>query len=94
MSGTQISTHILMGFVAEAFPVMVFTKQMPDGTRRFMEIVEATGIKDGAVQAHTLFRFDNEKFVQAGGISDNLADTLMENGADMTSVNRYKEVQT
>lgn len=94
MSGTQISTHILMGFVAEAFPVMVFTKQMPDGTRRFMEIVEATGIEDGAVQAHTLFRFDNEKFVQTGGISDNLADTLMENGADMTSVNRYKEVQT
>jgi pilus assembly protein CpaF len=94
MSGTQISTSILMGFVAEAFPVMVFTKQMPDGTRRFMEIVEATGLKDGAVQAHTLFRFDNGKFVQAGGISDNLADTLMENGADMTSIIRYKEVQT
>ena len=41
MSGTNISTNILMGFVAEAFPVMVFKKQMPDGTRRIMEIVEA-----------------------------------------------------
>jgi len=94
MSGTQISTHILMGFVAEAFPVMVFTKQMPDGTRRFMEIVEATGVRDGVVQAHTLFRFENGNFVQAGGISDSLSDTLMENGADITSVNRYKEAQT
>jgi pilus assembly protein CpaF len=51
MSGTNISTHILMGFVAEAFPIMVFKKQMPDGTRRIMEIVEATGVQNGAVQA-------------------------------------------
>ena len=92
MSGTNISTNILMGFVAEAFPVMVFKKQMPDGTRRIMEIVEATGVRDGAVQARTLFRFEEGRFVQTGGISDSLAATLLENGAPVTSVGRFKVV--
>ena len=94
MSGTHISTDILMGFVAEAFPVMVFTKQMPDGTRRFMEIVEATGVRGGAVQARTLFRFENGQFVQMGGISDSLVMTLLENGAPVASVDRFKVVRS
>lgn len=93
MSGTNISTNILMGFVAEAFPIMVFKKQMPDGTRRIMEIVEATGVKDGVVQARTLFRFEGGKFVQTGGISESLADTLLENGADPAAVSGYKVVR-
>lgn len=96
MSGSHISTNILMGFVVEAFPVMVYKKQMPDGTRRIMEIVEATGVRDGMVQANTLFRFEAETsgFVQAGGISESLADTLLENGADKTAVARFREVRT
>ncbi len=93
MSGTNISTGILMGFVAEAFPVMVFKKQMQDGTRRIMEIVEAAGVKDGVVQARTLFRFDNGNFVQTGSISESLADTLLENGADPAAVSGFKVVR-
>lgn len=96
MSGTNISTNILMAFVAEAFPVMVFKRQFPDGTRRIMEIVEATGVRDGAVQAHTLYRFDAEtgKFLQVDGISDSLADTLLENGANAAAVAQFREVRT
>lgn len=94
MSGTHIFTNILMGFVVEAFPIMVFKKQMPDGTRRIMEIVEATGVRDGVVQARTLFRFEDEKFVQTGSISDSLAGMLLENGAPATAVGRYKVVMT
>ena len=96
MSGTNISTNILMGFVAEAFPVMVFKRQFPDGTRRIMEIVEATGVRDGVVQAHTLYRFEAEtgKFLQVGGVSDSLADTLLENGANATAVAQFREVRT
>lgn len=92
MSGTNISTNILMDFVAEAFPIMVFKRQFPDGTRRIMEIVEATGVRDGVVQAHTLFRFENGQFVQMGGISDSLAMTLLENGAPAASVGGVKVV--
>lgn len=97
MSGTNITTNILMSFVAEAFPVMVFKRQFPDGTRRIMEIVEATGVKDGMVQASTLFRFETDRdkgmFVRVNGISDGLADVLRENGADKTTVGRLKEVR-
>jgi pilus assembly protein CpaF len=92
MSGTNISTNILIGFVAEAFPIMVFKRQFPDGTRRIMEIVEATGVWDGVVQARTLFRFEDGQFVQMGGISDSLAMTLLENGAPAASVGRFKVV--
>ena len=92
MSGTNISTNILIGFVAEAFPIMVFKRQFPDGTRRIMEIVEATGVRDGVVQARTLFRFEDGQFVQMGGISDSLAMTLLENGAPAASVGRFKVV--
>jgi pilus assembly protein CpaF len=92
MSGTNISTNILIGFVAEAFPIMVFKRQFPDGTRRIMEIVEATGVRDGVVQARTLFRFEDGQFVQMDGISDSLAMTLLENGAPAASVGRFKVV--
>jgi pilus assembly protein CpaF len=82
--------------VVEAFPVMVFKRQFPDGTRRIMEIVEATGVRDGVVQAHTLYRFEAEtgKFMQVGGVSGGLADTLLENGASAATVAKLQEVQT
>ena len=84
MSVTNISTPILMGFVVEAFPIMVFKKQMADGTRRIMEIVEATGIEDGVVQATTLYRFDIEtqQHLHVGVISDHLAQQLLDDGVD------------
>jgi pilus assembly protein CpaF len=96
MSGTNISTNILMAFVTEAFPVMVFKRQFLDGTRRIMEIAEATGVRDGVVQAHTLYRFEAEtgKFMQVGGVSRGLADTLLENGANAATVAKLQEVQT
>lgn len=98
MSGTAIATNILISFVAEAFPLMVFKKQAEDGTRRIMEIVEATGVHDGVVQANTLYRFEQDgetgEFVRVNGISDSLADTLRENGADKAAVAHFKEAIT
>lgn len=98
MSGTAITTNVLMSFIVEAFPLMIFKKQMPDGTRRIMEIIEATDVQDGVVQANTLYRFkaDGEtgEFVRVNGISTALADVLRENGADKSAVDRYREVQT
>jgi len=84
-----------MRFVAEAFPVMVFKRQFSDGTRRIMEIVEATGVKDGQVQANSLYRFETDgKFKKVNGISNSLMEVLLENGADKTAVNRFGEVGT
>lgn len=98
MSGTNINTEILLSFIVEAFPVMVFKRQFPDGTRRMMEIVEATGIREGTVQAKTLFRFEPDKgegrFTRVHGISDGLAEILRDNGSDKAAVDRFKEVET
>ena len=98
MSGTSIATNILMSFVIEAFPIMVYKKQMQNGTRRMMEIIEAVGIKNGAVQANTLYRFEPcgeaGDFVRVNGISDALAEMLRENGADKAAVDQFREVQT
>jgi pilus assembly protein CpaF len=94
MSGTNINTNILLGFVVEAFPLMVFKRQFPDGTRRVMEIVEATGIDNGVVQANTLYRFEAEtgEYIREHGVSDELAETLRGNGADKTAISRFREV--
>jgi pilus assembly protein CpaF len=94
MSGTNISTAILLGFVVEAFPVMVFKRQFPDGIRRMMEIVEATGVTDGVVHANTLYRYEmgTGEYVRVSGISDNLVETLRENGADNETIARFREV--
>lgn len=98
MSGTNINTEILLSFIVEAFPVMVFKRQFPDGTRRMMEIVEAAGIREGKVQANTLFRFEPDeeegRFNRIHGISDGLAEILRENGAAKAAIDRFREVET
>ncbi|MGI5849916.1 MAG: CpaF family protein [Christensenellales bacterium] len=96
MSNTNISTAVLLSFVVEAFPVMVFKRQFPNGTRRVMEIVEATGIQSGVVQANTLYRFDAEtdEYVREHGVSDELAEILRSNGADKAAIDRFREVKT
>jgi pilus assembly protein CpaF len=96
MSGTLISTGILLGLIVEAFPVMIFKRQFPDGTRRMMEIVEATGVMDGAVQANTLYRFETEgesngSYMRVSGISDGLAETLRDCGASNEEIVYFKE---
>ena len=96
MSGTSINTNILMSFLVEAFPIMVFKRQFPNGIRRIMEIVEATDVKDGKVKATTLFRYDMQKqeYLKENNISKSLAEVLRENSADRTAVLRYMEVKT
>lgn len=93
MSGTGIDTNILMSFVVEAFPIMVFKRQFPDGTRRTMEIVEATGVKDGVVKARTLYQYDmkRQQYAKVNGISDALVNVLRENGADCEAIDHFRE---
>ena len=49
-----------------AWPIIVFTKQLKDNTRKIMEIFEATGQKDGRVVGHTLYRFHVEDTIRDG----------------------------
>ena len=96
MSGTAINTHILMSFVVEAFPIMVFKRQFSDGTRRIIEIVEAVGANDGIVKANTLYRYDMQKqeYLKENDISEALMEVLQENGADKEDILHFTEVET
>ena len=91
MSGTKIEDATLMQLITEAFPIMVFKKQLPNGKRKIMEIVEATGTKDSDVQATTLFRYDveTEEHKKVGVISDTLAQRLLDDSVDKKELSRF-----
>lgn len=95
MRDTHISDHLLLEMIVEAFPIIVHKKKLPDGSRRFMEVFEATGTDGNQVTGQTLYRFhvtDNKvgpdgkvqvigRHDKVHGISKNLAQTMLDNGA-------------
>ncbi len=91
MAVTAIPPHIILSFIAEAFPIMVFKKQMPDGSRRVMEIVEALGVWDGSMRTQTLYRYDQQSggHKQVHPISEALAQSLLENDAPMEKIETF-----
>lgn len=84
----------LMKMMIEAFPIIIYQKQLDDGSRRIMRIIEAERYKEGEIIYRTLWRFvvedtvtDDEGFSRIEGhhervasISDALYDELIENG--------------
>jgi pilus assembly protein CpaF len=95
MSGTELEDATLMKFIVEAFPIMVYKKQLANGERRIMEIIEAIGLKDGEVDATTLFKYNMEtqNHEHVGGISDALAQRLLDDGVDEKTVEKYSNVK-
>ncbi|WP_207729285.1 hypothetical protein [Clostridium sp. 'deep sea'] len=41
MSGTKLSEELLMRLIISAFPIMVFKAQLPDSSRKYMQVFEA-----------------------------------------------------
>lgn len=91
----NLNDNVLMEIMVEAFPIIVFTKQMEDGTRKIIEIIEAQGYKNDELQYQTLFDYhvtDNRRdprtgsiqitgcYRRRGFISDNLCTTFLNNG--------------
>jgi len=89
----DIADDTLMSLVTEAFPIVVFTKQLENKQRKMMEIMECEILLDGTRSFRTLFRFDitenhleGDKFIIHGrhqrvqGISQSLQKRFMENG--------------
>jgi pilus assembly protein CpaF len=56
-AGTTLSEERLLKNIVEAFPIMLFKMQLPDGSRKYVEIFEATGTVGGEVIGNTLFKF-------------------------------------
>ena len=105
----DMSDQTLMDYVTEAYPIVVFCKQLENKQRRMMDIQECEILPDGTRQFRPLFqyiitenRMEDGKFVieghhkQVNTISDSLAKRLLENGMPQTVIERLrgKEEQT
>ncbi len=107
MSGIRLSEELMMKLIISAFPIMVFKKQLPDKTRKYMKIIEAEDFCDGRVRGRTLFKFvitGKEKTEDGKGIkrmlgyhkkirpiSNKLANRLLENGADIDILKKFAQ---
>lgn len=90
----DMADDTLMGLVTEAFPIVVFAKQLEDKKRRIMEVMECEIQPDGTRNYRTLYRFNiTENRVEDGkfiiingqhrpvqGISSSLQKRFLENG--------------
>ena len=104
----DMSDATLMDYVTEAYPIVVFCKQLENKQRRMMEIQECEILPDGTRRFRPLFqyvitenRMEDGKFIieghheQVNTISDSLAKRLLENGMPQAVIEslRRKEAQ-
>lgn len=96
----DIADNTLMSLVTEAFPIVVFTKQLENKERKVMEISECEILPDGTRKFRTLFHFnikenrmENGKFhingthEQVSPVSESLRRRLLENGMPQQELN-------
>lgn len=103
-AGTSLSEERLLKNIVEAFPIMLFKMQLPDKSRKYMEVYEATGVKNGEVTGNTLYKYLVEHYERdvlgritkvvgshkrIGGISSALAEKLLVGGVPQTEIQRF-----
>ncbi len=101
----DMSDDTLMQYVTEAYPIIVFCKQLENRQRRLMEIMECEILEDGTRKYRTLYqyvikenKYEDGKFIIEGchekqnGISNSLAKRLLENGMTVSEIGKLKEV--
>lgn len=89
----DIADETLMALVTEAFPIIVFTKQLEDKSRKIMEVMECKIRPDASREFQTLFHYDitenrvkDNKLIIRGihqkvnPVSDSLKKRFLENG--------------
>lgn len=105
-AGTSLSEERLLKNIVEAFPVMVFKMQLPDRSRKYMEIYEATGVKNGEVTGTMLYKYAVDHYERddqgritkvigshqrIGDISPALAERLLIGGVPVNEIRRFSE---
>jgi len=99
----DMSDQTLMDYVTEAYPIVVFCKQLENKQRRMMEIQECEILPDGRRNFRPLFQYiisenrvEKGKFIieghheQVNVISDSLAKRFLENGMPQTVLNQIR----
>lgn len=96
---------VLLSYAVEAFPIIVYLKQLPDKSRRCMEILQGNGVHHGRAECSTLFRYvvdDNVAdrdgkvkvqghFERCGVLSKRVARILLNNGAPRKLIMPFME---
>lgn len=105
-AGTSLSEERLLKNIVEAFPVMVFKRQLPDKSRKYMEVFEATGVQNGEVTGNILYQYvvdhyerDSEGRItkvignhrRMGNISPALIERLLIGGVPEKEIRRFGE---
>ena len=54
----NMADEILMQIMVEAYPVIVFTKQLEDGSRKIMQIIEGEDYREGRLFYRPLYQYD------------------------------------
>ena len=102
----DMSDQTLMDYVTEAYPIVIFCKQLENKQRRMMEIQECEILPDGTRKYRPLFqyiinenRIEDGKFIIEGyhkkvnSISDSLAKRLLENGMPQNELNKLQGLE-
>lgn len=100
----DMSDETLMSYVTEAYPIVVFCKQLENRQRRLMEIMECEVLNDGTRNFRTLFQYHitentimDGKFLIKGyhekvsGISEGLCKRFLENGMSQEVLDLLKK---
>ena len=98
----NVDDTVILNLVTEAFPIVVYAKQLENKQRRIMEIMECEIKPDGEREYHTLYRYkisenrvEDGKFIIKGehikveDPSPSLQRRMLENGASVEELNRF-----
>lgn len=99
----NMDDSILMQIMVEAYPVVVFTKQLEDRSRKIMEIIEGEDYQEGRLIYRSLYKYDvvdnvtdknGETHVvghhrKSGQISDVLKKRLLDNGISHKELSEF-----
>lgn len=98
----NVDDNVILNLVTEAFPIVVYAKQLENKSRRIMEIMECEIKPDGERVYHTLYRYKitenrvcDGKFVIKGehvkvnNPSPSLQRRILENGASQEELDKF-----
>ncbi len=97
----NVDDKVILNLVTEAFPIVVYAKQLENKQRRIMEIMECEICPDGTRKYHSLYRYnitenrmEDGKFIVKGthekcsDISLSMQRRLLENGMPRSELDR------
>lgn len=104
MSKTDLSEDLLMRNLVSAFPLIVSSQQLRDGTRKVTGIYEADRAENGVVYGHYIFKLQISNYerhetgrvikisgrhARVGHLSDRLAQRIFDNCGQLERVKQF-----